>query len=71
MIKLLEIATPGQHSVVLSCASDPVRAAFHDWPKFSVIYGKDLKQNLTPSDAAHELGVCIIHALECNGWVQS
>ncbi len=35
--------------------------------KFAVHYGKQVKINLTRSEATKELGQCIMHALECDG----
>jgi len=37
--------------------------------QFSVIYGEQEKHDLTYSDAAHEYGVCVMHALACDGKV--
>jgi len=34
---------------------------------FTVIYGLQIKSHLNYSDAAHELGCCIMHALACEG----
>ncbi len=37
--------------------------------KFKVAYGKQFKDNLDYSQAAHELGCCIMHALACEGQI--
>lgn len=34
---------------------------------FAVQYGKQHKYNLTETEAAHEYGECIMHALTCAG----
>ena len=34
---------------------------------FTVIYGKQVKRHLSYSDAAHEFGLCLFHALACDG----
>jgi len=33
--------------------------------RFAVVYGLQIKQDLNYSDAAHEYGCCIMHALAC------
>lgn len=38
----------------------------HGLDKFSVVYGKQIKENLSYSDAALELGASIMHALACD-----
>lgn len=35
--------------------------------RFTVTYGKQVKRNLNYSQAAHEYGACIMHALACGG----
>ena len=35
--------------------------------KFTVIYGKQIKKDLTYARAATELGAAIMHALACDG----
>ena len=35
--------------------------------KFAVLYGSDGKRRLDYRTAAHELGYCILHALACEG----
>lgn len=35
--------------------------------KFTVIYGKQVKTNLTYDEAASEFGQCVLHALACEG----
>lgn len=34
---------------------------------FTVEYGAQIKRGLTYSEAAHELGACLMHAMACNG----
>lgn len=34
---------------------------------FRVTYGKQVRDRLNYSDAAHELGECVLHALACMG----
>jgi hypothetical protein len=35
--------------------------------RFKVIYGKQVESGLNYSDAAHELGACIMHRQACEG----
>jgi len=35
--------------------------------RFKVTYGKQIKSGLNYSDAAHELGACLMHAMACDG----
>ncbi len=37
---------------------------------FAVLYGKQLKEKLTYEEAATEFGLCIMHALTCEGKIQ-
>ena len=39
--------------------------------RFTVIYGKQVKEKLTYSPAALELGACIMHAMSCDGKLDS
>ena len=39
--------------------------------QFSVIYGEQEKHKLSYSDAAHEYGSCILHALTCDGKIDN
>ena len=39
--------------------------------RFTVIYGKQVKNDLTYGEAASELGTCIMHALACEGMLDN
>ncbi len=39
--------------------------------EFSVIYGKQVKSGLSYSQAASEYGHCIMHALACEGLIET
>jgi hypothetical protein len=45
----------------------PIRLIQKGIDRFSVIYGKSVKNNLSYSQAALEYGSCIMHALTCLG----
>lgn len=38
---------------------------------FKVVYGKQVKENLTYGQAARELGSCLMHAMSCEGRVDN
>jgi len=39
----------------------------NSYTQFSVVYGAQVKNNLTYREAAKELGECIMHMAACNG----
>ena len=43
----------------------------HGLDSFCVTYGSQVKDNLTYAEAARELGSCIMHALACEGHVET
>lgn len=43
----------------------------HGKDRFSVTYGAQVKTGLAYAEAAKELGECIMHALVCDGEVQT
>lgn len=69
MTRLFTIQIPGQYEVSLSCkTSDPEKARDRDLPHYSVMYGKQVSSKLTYSQAAKELGKCLMHAAYCDGF---
>lgn len=38
---------------------------------FRVTYGKQVQDNLTYAEAAHEFGECVFHALSCEGAIDN
>lgn len=45
----------------------PIKVEQDSKRKFTVTYGKQIKKNLTYTEAAHEFGECVFHALACDG----
>lgn len=47
----------------------PVKVSQHEDAKklFRVTYDQQVKDNLTYTEAAHEFGECVFHALACEG----
>ena len=45
----------------------PIRLEQQGVDRFTVVYGLQVKKDLTYADAASELGACIMHALACEG----
>lgn len=41
------------------------------YDNFTVIYGKQIRRDLTYSAAAEEYGLCLMHALACQGKMQT
>lgn len=37
---------------------------------FEVIYGKQIKSNLSYLKAAEEFGLCVIHSAQCGGFIE-
>ena len=48
-----------------------VRLIQTDFDRFTVRYGKQIKTDLNYSDAAHELGACLMHYAACDGRLDS
>lgn len=51
----------------LAIAGFPIQLWQEGKDNFKVIYGKQVKANLTYARAAAEYGECIMHALACDG----
>ena len=45
----------------------PIELTQQGRDRFTVIYWKQIKNNLTYAEAAAELGACIMHAAACEG----
>lgn len=58
----IEVETEGQF---------PVAIIQYKRNRFSVTYGLQAKDGLTYSEAAHEFGLCVMHALTCAGKVDN
>lgn len=37
---------------------------------FEVVYGKQVKSNLSYLQAAEEFGLCIMHSAQCGGYIE-
>lgn len=45
----------------------PIQLTKQGKDKYTVIYGKQVTKDLNHTQASHELGECIMHALQCDG----
>ena len=45
----------------------PMKVEQHGPEDFRVTYGKQVKDHLTYEEAAEEFGLCVFHALACDG----
>lgn len=45
----------------------PIKLTQQGIDRFTVIYGKQTRKGMTYTQAAQELGACIMHALACDG----
>jgi hypothetical protein len=49
----------------------PIRVRQTSKNRFTVVYGKEIRENLTLGDAADALGRSIMHVLSCDGLIEN